>query len=294
MNSKLKGSLYLLTATLIWGTTFVAQSVGMDHVGPISFQAIRTMLAALFLCIVIFITEKGRISGFLSHWRNPRLWKAGLLCGAALFLAANLQQLGLVQSDAGKAGFITAMYIVLVPVFGIFLKKKPPLSCVFSVAIAMVGLYMLSGAGINGISTGDIYLALCAVAFAVQITLIDRYAADLEPIALNCIQALTCSILSFCVVPFTETITLSGVLEGWFPLCYAGVLSMGIAYSLQIMGQQKLESTKASLIMSLESVFAAIAGALLLHERMTTMELAGCALVFAGVLISQIPSKKTK
>ena len=156
------------------------------------------------------------------------------------------------------------------------------------------GAVMLSGAGINGIRTGDIYLALCAVAFAVQITLIDRYAADLEPIALNCIQALTCSILSFCVVPFTETITLSGVLEGWFPLCYAGVLSMGIAYSLQIMGQQKLESTKASLIMSLESVFAAIAGALLLHERMTTMELAGCALVFAGVLISQIPSKKTK
>lgn len=292
MNKQLKGSLYLLGATFIWGTAFVAQSVGMDHVGPFTFQAIRSILAVLALCIVILIMKRGSFSSFVAHWRSATLWKTGLLCGIALFAAANLQQLGLVYSDAGKAGFITAMYIVLVPIFGIFLKKKPPISALFSVVIAVAGLYLLSCTGADGINIGDVYLALCAVAFAAQITLIDRFAEDLEPLALNCIQCLVCGVLSFCVVPFTETITLQGVLDGWFPLCYAGVLSMGIAYSLQIMGQQQLESTKASLIMSLESVIAALAAALLLHERMTVTELAGCALVLTGVIVSQLPTRK--
>ena len=294
MNSKLKGSLYLLTATLIWGTTFVAQSVGMDHVGPISFQAIRTMLAALFLCIVIFIAEKGRISGFLSHWKNPRLWKAGLLCGAALFLAANLQQLGIVSTSAGKSAFLTAMYIVIVPILGLFVGRKPSPMVPISVALAVVGLYLLSCVGVTSIQIGDIYLLLCALMFAVQILCVDRFAPSVDALRLNCLQAGFCAVASGIIAVFAETVTLPGLLDCWLPLCYAGFLSMGAAYSLQIIGQKHLEPSAASLIMSLESVFAVLFGWLLLKETMTTWEAIGCVLVFIAVILSQIniPNKK--
>ena len=207
------------------------------------------MLAVIFLFLITLIFDwKIGIQQSLSKWKNKRLWMAGGICGCALFVAASLQQIGLVYTDPGKAGFLTAMYIVLVPMLGIFVHRRPGLNAVISVVLALVGLYLLSFMGVTSINVGDLFLIGGALGFAVQILLM--------------------------------------------PLGFAGLLSMGVAYSLQIVGQKNLEPTTASLIMSLESVFAALGGWLILHNTMTPRELCGCGLVFAGVIISQLPTKK--
>lgn len=297
MKNKLRGSLSLLGATVIWGSAFIAQSVGMDYIGPFTFQALRCGLAAAFLLVVVFLFDLGKKDGkrFSERWKDPKLWKVGFLIGCALFVAASLQQIGLQYTDAGKAGFITAMYIVLVPVCGLVVKKKPPLSAFVSVLIAVVGLYLLSCAGVSKINQGDLYLMGCALAFAVQITLIDELAGELDGLRLNCIQSLVVSLFSIPFMFLTETPELDAILPCWLPICYAGILSSGVAYSLQIIGQKNMEPTPAALIMSLESVFALLCGWLLLHEQMTPLELTGCALVFGAVILSQIPfpTKKT-
>ena len=294
MNKQVKGTLSLLSATVIWGFAFIAQSVGMDHIGPFTFQAVRCALAVLFLIPCTFLLEirKLPLSQSLAKWRDPRLWKAGLICGCALFVAASLQQIGLVYTDAGKAGFLTAMYIVLVPVLGLFLKRKPPRSTFISVPLAVLGLYLLSCMGVSRINIGDLCLMGCALAFAVQITCVDRFAGSVDGFRLNCIQSLVVSLLSVPFMLFTETVTFGSLTACWMPLLFAGVMSMGVAYSLQIIGQKALEPTLASLIMSLESVFAALGGWWLLHERMTGGELLGCALVFGAVVVSQLPSRR--
>ena len=294
MKEQLKGSLALLAATVIWGFAFIAQSVGMDLIGPFTFQMVRCVLAVVFLIPCAFVLDIGKCSMKESarKWKNPQLWKAGFLCGCALFVASSLQQLGLVYTDAGKAGFITAMYIVLTPILGLFLKRKPPKATVFSVLLAVVGLYLLSCMGVTEINKGDLYLMGCALAFAVQINCIGHFAAGLDGFRMNCIQSLTVAVLSIPFVIFTETVDVGNLIACWFPLCFAGMLSMGLAYSLQIVGQKSLEPTTASLIMSLESVFAAIGGWWLLNERMSGPELLGCGMVFAAVVISQLPEKK--
>ena len=289
MNKQFKGSLCLFGAVIIWGSAFIAQSVGMELIGPFTFQTIRCGLAVLFLVPLSFLFD--RKPGAVKHWLDPKLWRSGLICGLALFAAASLQQVGLVYTDAGKAGFLTAMYIVLVPVLGLFLGNKPGKAAWFSVALAVVGLYLLSCMGVSSINIGDILLAGCALAYAVQITLIDRCAADLDGVRLNCIQSLVVTVLSIPFMVLTEDVDMGSVLACWLPLAYAGILSMGVAYSLQIIGQQHLEPTAASLIMSLESVIAALCGWLILKETMTPWELLGCGLVFAAVVISQLPSK---
>lgn len=294
MKNKLRGSLSLLLCTVIWGFAFIAQSVGMDLIGPFTFQMVRCFLAVLFLIPFSFVLDLGKctMAESAGKWKNPKLWKSGLICGCALFVASSLQQIGLIYTDAGKAGFITAMYIVLVPVLGLFLKRKPPKATVFSVALAVVGLYLLSCMGVTEINKGDLALMGCALAFAVQINCVDLLAEGLDGFRMNCIQSLTVAVLSIPFVAFTETVDMQNLLSCWFPLCFAGVLSMGVAYSLQIVGQKDLEPTAASLIMCLESVFAAIGGWWLLGERMSGTELLGCGLVFAGVVISQLPDKQ--
>jgi drug/metabolite transporter (DMT)-like permease len=184
------------------------------------------------------------------------------------------------------------MYIVLVPILGLFLKRKPPKAAVFSVLLAVVGLYLLSCVGVTGINNGDLCLMGCALAFAVQINCIDHFAPHVDGFRLNCIQSLTVTLISLPFALTMETINLGNIAACWGPLCFAGILSMGLAYSLQIVGQKSLEPTTASLIMSLESVFAAIGGWWLLNERMTLWEMTGCALVFAAVILSQLPEKK--
>lgn len=292
MNNKFKGILALLSATVIWGSAFIAQSVGMELIGPFTFQTVRCGLAVIFLVPLTLLFDKGNIRLWLKKWFDPRLWKGGLICGLALFAAASMQQVGLVYTDAGKAGFITAMYIVLVPILGLFLKRRPPKSALLSVLLAVVGLYLLSCMGVSGINVGDILLMGCALAYAVQITCVDSVAQGLDGMRLNCVQALVTTVLSVPFMALTEDVVAANILACWLPLCYAGVLSMGVAYTLQIVGQKHLEPTTAALIMSLESVIAALCGWLILKETMTTPELLGCGLVFAAVILSQLPEKK--
>lgn len=290
MKEKAKGSILLLLATVIWGSAFVAQTAGMDQIGPFTFQTVRCLLAVLALIPAIALFDR---KDFLKKWLDPQLWKAGFVCGCALFVAAGLQQYALQDTDAGKAGFITAIYIVFVPVLGLFLKKKPTVWAVISIGIAVVGLYLLSCMGVERVNLSDILLLGCAVAFAVQITFVDRYAAKVDPLRLNCIQALVTTVFSAVPMLTLEQPQFSAITGSWLPLFYAGVMSMGVAYSLQIIGQKRLEPTTASLIMSLESVFAALSGWLILQQTLTGWEITGCCLVFIAVILSQMPSKNT-
>lgn len=290
MKKQFSGVFALLGATVIWGSAFIAQSVGMDKIGPFTFQAVRCFLAVVFLFPASALFSRGK--PFWKSWADPALWRSGIICGLALFAASSLQQIGLVYTDAGKAGFLTAMYIVFVPFLGLFVGRKPGRNALLSLIPAIVGLYLLSCTSVSGINKGDVLLLLCAVAFSVQILLIDRHCAGLDGLKLNCIQALVVAVLSVPWALLTETVDASRIVSCWLPLGYAGVLSMGVAYTLQIVGQKRVSPSAAALLMSLESVFAALFGWLLLHETMTRAEELGCVLVFAAVVISQLPEKK--
>ena len=294
MKKQLRGSILLLLATVIWGSAFIAQSVGMELIGPFTFQVVRCALAVLFLFPVSFLLDRTQKSEKTSmqRWLDPQLWKAGLICGLALFVAASLQQVGLVYTDAGKAGFITAMYIILVPILGTFRKQKPSKAIVFSVFLAVAGLYLLSCLNAEGINKGDLLVMGCALAFAVQITCIDMMGLSLDGVRLNCVQALVVCVLSVPFVLLTETVDWANIFACRVPLAFAGVMSMGVAYTLQIQGQKDLEPTTASLIMSLESGFAVLGGWLVLKETMAFHELLGCCLVFVAVILSQLPQKR--
>lgn len=286
-----------MLATLIWGSTFVAQEIGGNALGSFNFLTIRCFLAVFALLLVLLLTKRKE---FLKIVTDPKLWKAGIPCGVALFAATALQQFGLTNgTTAGKSGFITTTYIILVPLFSLILKKKPPKTIGISVAVAAVGLYMISGARFDHIALGDLLTMGCAVAFAIQILIMDRVAGQLNSIALNMSQALVCAVCAgICALIFNKQ-DVGLFLEYWLPLCWAGVLSMGIAYTLQIVGQKSIEPNTASLLMSFEAVFAALSGLLavrfgwLEEAQFSWIEGIGCALLFAAILISQIPTKKT-
>ena len=287
---QIKGSAMLLFATLIWGSAFVAQSVGMDHLGPMSFQAVRSLLAVAAMAVLVFCADRDKARYFV-QWKNKNLWKTGLLCGLALFVAQSLQQMGLQYTEPGKAGFITAMYIVLVPVFGLFLGRRCGWQIWFSVALAVAGLYLLSCVGVARINLGDVMILVSAGAFAVQILLIDYLAQELDGLRLNGIQFLVVMVLSSLAAALTETATWQAIADCAVPLLFAGILSSGVAFSLQILGQQHLPPEPASLIMSLESVFAVLAGWVILGQTLRPIEALGCCLVFAGVILCQIKVK---
>ena len=282
----------LILATVIWGSAFVSQKVGMDHIGPFTFQAVRSFLAVIGMLPVIYLLDKKKNDGktFFLRWTDAKLWNGGLLCGIPLFLACNLQQLGLVEADSGKSAFLTAMYIVIVPLIGIFRKRKTSPAIPFSVALAVFGLYALTGAS-GQITAADLLLIGCALMFALQITFVDIFAPGVDALRLNTIQALVCAILSAAVMFITETPTVNGIGQAWLPLAHTGFLSMGAAYSLQIVGQKHLEPSTASVIMSLESVFALLFGWLVLGDRLTAWETVGCICIFIAVTLSQIPVK---
>lgn len=294
MKKRMIGSLALLFGTMIWGGAFVAQSAGMDYTGPFTFQAARCLLAVIALVLFTLLFELKDLKNYWKRWANKKLWLSGMGCGLALFIASSFQQIGLVYTSAGKAGFITAMYIVFVPLIGIFRKQRISPAAVACVGIAIVGLYLLSCAGVSEINMGDVFVLLCALSFAVQITLIDKFAPGLDALRLNCVQILTTGVISAVPMILWEKPAVAPLLDAWFPLVFAGVFSMGVAYSLQIVGQKNVPPTAASMIMSMESVFAALSGWLILQERMTGQELLGCVLVFSAVLLSQIPPKQKK
>lgn len=294
MKNKFRGTLALVTAVLIWGSAFIAQSVGMEKIGPFTFQTFRNLLAILFLIPMASVLELGKctMKESMEKWKNPRLWKAGILCGLALFCAASFQQVGLQYTDAGKAGFITAMYIVVVPLLGFFVKRKPPKTALASVVLAVAGLYLLSAMGVSQINKGDILLMGCALGYAFQIMGVELFGSELDGIRLNCVQVIVTFVLSAVFMFAAETFRMADVFSSLGAIAYAGILSTGIAFSLQIIGQKDLEPTPAAIIMSMESVVAVLCGALVLKETMTVWEICGCVLMFLAVIISQLPEKR--
>lgn len=295
MKKQFLGNVYLFIAVFIWGSTFIAQSVGMDTIGPLTFLTARCALAVLFLIPMIALTEARDIKNYISKWLNKKLWLSGALCGLSLFVASSLQQIAIVDTDAGKAGFLTALYVVLVPVLGIFWGKKPTVNVVISILLSVVGLYLISCVGAAAIRLSDILLLLSALAFAVQITLVDRLGGGLDSMRLNCIQCLVTGILTCLCMFLWEEPKMEAIFQCWLPLGYAGILSMGIAYSMQMMGQRWIEPNTAAIIMSLESVVAVLCGWLLLGENMSVWELSGCLLLFVAVILSQLsPIKKRR
>ena len=291
MKNKHLGTIYLTVAVLIWGSTFVAQSMGTDLIGPFTFQTCRCILAVAFLVPAIAVFERQDLKHYGRKWLDKKLWFAGTLCGIALFAAASLQQVSLVHTDAGKAGFLTALYVVLVPVIGLFYGKKLRVHVAISIVMAVIGSYLLADMQGGSINQYDLMLLGCALCFSVQITLVDRYAPVVDCLRLNCIQCFVTLVLSGIAMLLTEKPQMDAIASCWLPLGYAGILSTGVAFTLQIYGQQLLEPTQASVIMSLESVFALIFGWLLLNERLSPTESLGCVVMFCAVILSQIPKK---
>lgn len=299
MKQEFKGSLMLMLTALIWGCAFVAQSVSMDYVGPFTFQCVRSLLGSLVLVpVFLFLDRKKKYDGgeIQSTKENRKtLWTAGLVCGCIMTVAANLQQIGIQYTTAGKAGFITAMYIVLVPVFGLFLGKKVSPKLWLCVLVAVSGLYLLSMTeGIASIGKGDVYVILCAVAFSFHIIAVDHYAPLVDGVRLSCIQFLICGVLSGAVMFLRETPNMENILRAALPIGYSGIMSCGIAYTLQIIGQKFTRPAVASLLMSLESVFAVLAGIIILHEIPTAREALGCVMMFAAIILAQLPDRRAK
>ena len=283
---RLRGSLFLFAAAMIWGCAFTAQSVAADSVGPWTFNGIRFLLGGAE--VLLLSKPLGRIVPAKTGTDQKKLRNAGIVCGFILIGASVLQQAGIRWTTAGKAGFITSLYVVFVPVIGaLFLHQKHGLHVWLSALIAAAGLFLLSGADAGGIETGDALELLCAAAFAVHILVVDRAAGEVDPIRFSAIQFLTAGFLGILGAFLFETVRIEDILQAAGPILYAGLLSVGFGYTLQILGQQDADPAAASVILSLESVFSALFGFLLLHEVMNGKELAGCALVFAAVLLSQ-------
>ena len=296
-------ALLFLTA-VVWGVAFVAQSVGMDYVGPFTFNCIRCLIGAVVLVPCIWFLDRwkqrpdsascGRESAGAPGGASDgghALLAGGICCGLALFVASNLQQIGIQYTTVGKAGFITALYIVMVPVFGIFLKKRAGIRVWVSVALAVAGLYLLCITDRLALGKGDILVLLCAVVCAVHIVVVDHFSAKTDGVRMSCIQFLVCGLLSGVCMLITEHPGMRLILQAWQPILYAGVFSCGVGYTLQIVGQKGTDPTVASLILSLESVVSVLAGWLLLGQRLSVRELGGCALMFAAILLAQMPER---
>lgn len=300
--TSMRGSVLLILTALVWGIAFVAQSVGMEYVGPFTFNGIRSMIGGFVLIPSIALLDKIRAGGLdkdaperqMYSWKNRDLYLGGACCGLALFVASSLQQFGIKYTTVGKAGFITAMYIVLVPLFGIFLKKTIGLQIWIGVGLAAAGLYLLCITDGFSIGSGDILVLLCAAVFSVHILVIDYFSPRVDGVRMACVQFLVCGGLSLLCMIFTEQPQMNRILQAWAPILYAGVLSCGVGYTLQIVGQRGMNPTVASLLMSLESVFSVLAGWLILGQKLSVRELAGCGLMFAAIILAQLPERKKK
>jgi drug/metabolite transporter (DMT)-like permease len=290
--SQIKAALLLILASLIWGSAFVAQRAGMDHIEPFTFLCIRSFAAGFIL--FIYIAIKARLSkAHLKKTFNKKTLMAGLLCGAALFLGMALQQIGIVSTTAGKAGFLTTMYIIIVPAAGALLGKRPPKIVLFSAAIAIVGLYLLTvreGFSLSSVNTGDILVIIGAFCFAVHILLVDRFSDGTDPVAISCLQFIIVGLISLPFIMLTEKPDMHSIADAWFALFYTGVISGALAFTFQIVAQKQLSPPVASIIMSLESVFAVLSGWLILGESLLAKEAVGCLLMLAAVLLAQSPA----
>lgn len=308
-NRNIKYSLLLILTALIWGFAFVAQSVSMEYIEPFTFNCIRSIMGGIVLLPLMAVLDLKNKQQLTRQSASANLNKApdmseesnkfftknrktlllaGLLCGTALFIASNLQQIGIMYTTVGKAGFITALYIVMVPILGLFFKKKVRGFVWIGVILSVIGLYLLCMSEGFSFGRGDFLLLLCAFFFSIQILIVDYYSPKVDGVKLSCIEFFVCGILSGVCMFLFETPSLNQIWMTKIPLLYAGVLSCGVGYTLQIIGQQKVNPTVASLLLSLESVFSALAGFLILGQTLSGRELAGCILMFVAIVLAQL------
>lgn len=295
-NKRVVANLVLLLTAAIWGLGFVAQKVGSEFVGAYTFNGIRFALGSLSLVplIVFFdMKSKGKTSAKSEVSEKPQatakqILLSGVVLGTILFIAASLQQIGMADSTAAKGGFITGLYMVFVPIFGLFLKHKIGKNVWIGVAAAVVGLYLLSIKEGFKIDDGDKLILIGAVFWAVHILFIDNFSKKIDALKLSSVQFATCSVFSLITAFATETITLKGLQSSLIPILYGGLLSVGVAYTLQVVAQKNAKPSHAAIILSMESVFAAIGGMIILSESLTLRAAIGCALILVGILITQI------
>lgn len=291
MIKNFKGSLMLLITSLIWGTAFVAQSEGMNYVEPFTYNAMRTLLGGVVLIpvIILFRFLDKRNGKEKATFSLKNTVTGGICCGIVLFIASSFQQSGIAQTTAGKAGFVTALYIVIVPLIGIFLHKKMPLRMWLFIAIALAGFWLLCIKQDIGISSGDLLVFFGAIFFAVHITVIDFFnEKNTDGVLMSCIQFFTAGLLMLICMFIFEKPTIPNIVGAGGTILYAGIMSCGVAYTLQILGQKHTNPTLATMLMSLESVFAALSGWLILGEKLSIKEFFGCVLIFAAVILAQL------
>ncbi|MCI8661495.1 MAG: DMT family transporter [Lachnospiraceae bacterium] len=293
--NSVKSSGMLVLTALIWGIAFVAQSEGMNYVGGFTFNACRFLIGGMVLIPCVFLLRRvnrepwENLSGEEKRQQTRTGITGGICCGIFLCVASSLQQFGIAHTTVGKAGFITALYIILVPVFGLFMKKQVGFNVWISVVIAAVGMYLLCIKEGFSVGRGDFLVFLCSIGFSLHILVIDYFSPRADGVVISCVQFFTAGIISALLTLVFEEWSWKGVTAAWLPVLYAGVMSCGVAYTLQVVAQKNIAPTVASLLMSLESVFSVLAGWVLLGQRLTGKEMAGCALVFAGIVLAQLP-----
>ena len=302
MSKKMQSNILLLITAFIWGSAFVAQKSGMDYIEPFTFNGIRTLIGGLVLIPVVFIMNKGKSEELEAEQealtdeekakKKRNLIIGGICCGTALFIASSFQQFGVSYTTAGKAGFITSLYMIIVPIIGIILGRKASKKVWFSVLIAIIGMYFLCMNGESGLNKGDLLVLCCAVGFSFHILIIDHFSPMVNGIKMSCIQFWVCAAVSAIFMFIFEKPDINSIIAAWAPILYAGALSSGAGYTLQIVAQKDIDPTVASLICSLESVFSVLFGWILLRQALSAKELFGCILVFIGVILTQIPDRK--
>lgn len=288
----IRSGFLLLLAAFIWGIAFVAQSVGMEHLGPFSFGMARFFLGSIVLLpLVVFRRRQNRKKGITPAGKKIT-WIAGICCGLALGVATSFQQMGLKYTTVGKAGFITTLYIIIVPILGVFLKKKVRGRVWICAGIAAVGMYLLCMSESLHIGKGDLLVFVCAILFSIHILVIDYFSPLADGVEISCIQFLIAGVFSLIMMLLFEHPQIMDFTVSWLPIAYAGIMSSGVAYTLQIIGQKDMDPTAASLLLSMESTFSVLAGWAILNQKLTLRELAGCVLMFIAVILVQLPEKK--
>lgn len=294
--TQIRNSLLLLLTAVIWGIAFVAQSAGMDYVGPLTFLCVRSLIGGAALLPVLWFLERQKSDTRKQEERTPEkrrlLIKGGILCGLALCFASTFQQYGIQFTTVGKAGFITACYIILVPIAGLFFGKRCGLNIWIGVLLAVGGLYCLCITETLRMGKGDILVLICAFLFSAHILVVDHFSPLVDGVKMACIQFFVCGLVSGAGMLLLEHPAVSDILMAWQSILYAGLLSSGVGYTLQIVGQKGLNPTVASLILSLESVVSVLAGLLILHQTLSSREVLGCVLMFAAIVLAQLPGKE--
>lgn len=296
MHPRIRETVLPLLAAAIWGSAFVGQSIAGEYLPPFAVNAVRSVVAVLTLAVVILCFRRWETAknGAPKAQDKKKMIVGGIICGTVLTIASNLQQIGLVDTSAGKASFITALYIVIVPVCSVFAGRKLGLNVWCAVALATAGLYFLCIQSGFTVQRGDFFVFLCALFFSAHILVIDHYTRFVDGIYLSFVQFFTCMVISGVISLLREEWTLAGFQYWILPILYVGVFSSGVAYTLQIIAQTGTNPAVVSLLLSLESVFGVISGAIVLHERMNGREWLGCGLMFAAVILSQLPEKAKK